>query len=428
MTVKRKSRFKVIDFLTLIYVFYMLSGYTSNTSLYIGFGIFVLWAFVAHMRDSWYLARVFKDKKIKYFTFYWLYIGVIGMPLGGFHYTAKQLGAAILLFSPIILLNFYALGEDKDKLGRIVFWVLAAYAIFGIRSLVAYNEGIAARGLAQNSALYGNIAIGGGYSLAYAAAILSVMMVDLRISRLTPHKLRWFLGWLMIIMLGVIVYQTKSTVTFVCWVIGLCICISFRPTASSERTVKMRNTIIRFFILIIVVILGYLASKVFGEWLLKITANGTDTFTERLRSLAEWLASGGDEVSGSYFLDRLSIPLKPIRIFLQNPIFGAAYKYGNNYALSREYGIGQHCEWADALGAYGMVGGIPFLTVYVLSVKETMRSAKGKLSVAWVITLFLMGTFNPFRTFSSQFVLFFMVPAIASLLINKDNGVQRTQL
>lgn len=409
----RPRRTTFADCLVIVYNVFLISGYTSNSTIYISFGLLLVWMFTVVSSDKGFLPYLLSKKKYRCLSFFLVYITIIGLPLGGLEYTAKQVGATLIIFSPMILLDFYLRNQEKNKLIRMVCYGLAAYLIFAIISLSGYAGGeINARKLAQDSQYYGDIAVGGGYVLAYTGSILSILFLDMKLSGVKIFRLRWLTGWVALIIFGVAIYQIKSTVTFVSWIVGLITCVLFRPV-NVDKNRNNIHSVLPIFLALMVLLLFALTSNSIGQWLLRTTANSTDTLMMRLRSIGEYLVSTSEDTTSNYFVGRLSIPLTSLETFVNNPIFGAAYKFGNQFELSKAYGIGRHCEWADALGNYGLVGGIPFLAIYVISIKDTMEMANKRLSIAWIITIFLMGAFNPLRSFSVHFAIFCVIPTIA---------------
>lgn len=81
-----------------------------------------------------------------------------------------------------------------------------------------------------------------------------------------------------------------------------------------------------------------------------------------------------------------------LQSFSENPIFGINFK---NHV---EGEIGCHCQWADDLGRFGILGNIFIVYNYVRIVKYTIRNSgtfvKRNIISAW-ICFFILGFLNP---------------------------------
>ena len=106
--------------------------------------------------------------------------------------------------------------------------------------------------------------------------------------------------------------------------------------------------------------------------------------------------------------------MKSLKTFINNPLFGVSYRHGNNYLKASDFGIGNHCEWADALANYGLIGGVPMLLIYYYNVREVLQMPN-RLSKGWLVCMLVMGMFNPFRSFQSHLILFFIIPVFCCL-------------
>jgi len=141
---------------------------------------------------------------------------------------------------------------------------------------------------------------------------------------------------------------------------------------------------------------------------------------ERIFSAGNLLAYGIDNYEASYSLNRFLIPFDTVKTFLESPFFGVAYKHGNMIGGIRGAGVGNHCEFIDAFANFGLIGGIPFVTMYWVQIKEIIKRHISQPSFAWIINIVLLGLFNPLRYFHFNFVLFFFIPAVALLYERKN--------
>lgn len=411
----KNARFDVSEILMMLFSAYMLSGNTSSSALYIAIGIYAVWATSILYKGRYRPFHISYDNATAFLLFYLIYLFFVTFPKANLVYALKQVGAGALLFSPMLIYSqFHKLCYEKKL--RTIKLSLLVYLLFCVISLIAYEQyGISARSLAANRERYGDIAIGGGYTLAYSAAILSVMMLDIIVKKRVPRALRWEINAAAIVIMGILIWQTKSTITLLCWISGMALCMMFPLMTGKNTRAHILHRVLTL-AAVCILFVAVLNMDNIGLWLLKNTSNSTDTMMSRLNSLASWMAYGSGETDSSYFLGRFTLPLMSLDTFLRNPIYGVAYYHGNGFTSSRAQGIGQHGEWADALGNYGIFGGIPFLLIYYYYIANTMKKAKGAVSFIWCIVVILMGAFNPIRSFHVNYVVFFIIPALIDIV------------
>ena len=151
-------------------------------------------------------------------------------------------------------------------------------------------------------------------------------------------------------------------------------------------------------------------SRSIGNLLLTFAEGQSGAFQERLSSLAEMLAG---KASGSeYALMRFGLPLQSLSVFLHHPFFGVAYLHGNSFYSPVDFGVANHCEWADSLANYGLFG-LLFLSIYIVAIKEMLKK-EIHISKGWIVVLLFMGMFNPFRSFASSLAVFYIVPFVVN--------------
>lgn len=407
------------DLVALLYICYTLIGSTSNTFLYIGLGLLAAWFFFALLANPQALEMSFKNSQVGCVIFFAFYILINGFSVAGWIFTIKQVLAAIMQFSYIIIFGYYLQPSQSPKLKMVFKIIFVIFLGVEIRTLMFYAqyEG-AARDLARNQESYGQLYGVGGYSLAYASALFSVIALNLLLDKRVKGFIKKILWSAVFVLSTFVIIMTESTITLIAYTIGVFVCIFFR---NYNKTVDANNprlaTAIKIVFIAVLIMLFIPFFKFLGEFLIDISSELPKDLGSRIRQLGQAIIGDND---GGYAFDRMEIPLKSLKTFFQNPIIGISYKHGNGYLNKIYFGAGNHCEWVDALTNYGLIGGIPFLAIYFIQIKKIIGTSSG-LSVAWVVCLVLMGLFNPFRSFHSHIVLFFMIPAAAFLLDEKAN-------
>jgi hypothetical protein len=400
------------DIVLLAFLGYSMGGSSSSLHLYISIGLLGLWIISALLSDVKAFRIAFQDKKLIWLFLYLLYAFMTGLLVGEFSYEIKQFVAGFYLFSPILILNYYTRKNELDirRIDAIVICTLAIMLFYSYRAIRFYGQyTAAARYLAMNKEKYGDIAIGGGYALAYGSAILSILLLSMIIERRIDSGAKRIMALGMFFVCSLIVFATQSTVAVVCWAISVVVAIVF-----SDKRMD-RGNVNRIFIKLIVVLIAsvaiFFSVEIIGKFIIWVASTQEGTFANRLREVGNMLI--GEESFGSgYAFGRFTIPLKSLGTFFTHPLFGVSYKHGNNFLDSSLFGVGQHGEWADALANYGVLFGTLFIAIYVRTVKEVKRINPG-ISPAWWVCFLLIGLFNPIRTFNANVIIFMVVPMIA---------------
>lgn len=401
------SKLKLIDIVTVIFLSYVLMGSTASNHMYILLLLFASWMVLAILKSGRALMRSFSEKKVSLLLFYLTYAFLSGLFVAPTEFLSKQFFSGILLFSPIIIFNFYNNSNRLSKLKTVVIALVLVWIVTSIRALLFYNQyDEAARELASDSSLYGDIAIGGGYGLAFGSAIL-VSFSILYYSYLIQKKRYRFIIWFAFLLLTImVVFQTMSTTTFVAMVVGIIGSMMLYKT----RTIS--DVTIRMFLLLVIGVILYLSMDSLLLMMSNFFSSQEGIMFSRLDSLTGMIA--GDSSTGYYSSNRTQIPFDALKTFFKHPIFGVSYMHGNYYLNPRLYGVGNHCEWSDALANFGIIGGIPMLLIYINQCKSIFKNI-GYSSFGLLLCVFILGFFNPFRTFQSHLVLFFIIPAIMEI-------------
>lgn len=402
------------DIVLLAFLGYSMGGSTSSSHLYISTGLLGLWGVCAFFTAPRAFQAAFMDRKIFWLILYLLYAFLTGLFVGEFIFEIKQFVAGLYLYSPILILNYYIKKDELDirRLSTIVFCILAILLFYSYKAIVFYGQhASAARYLAMDKETYGDIAIGGGYSLAYGSAILSILLFSLLIEGRIESIIKKLLAIGMILIGTLVVFATQSTVAVICWAISFVIAIVLRD----KREKRGSFTVIKSFVAMLWATITFFFIRYIGQFVMWIASTQEGMFANRLGEIGDVLI--GEEAFGrGYLFDRFKIPFESIGTFFTHPLLGVSYEHGNNFLDSSLFGVGQHGEWADALANYGFIFGTCFIAIYVREIKEVQRYNMG-ISQAWWICLILIGMFNPVRTFNANVIVFLIVPLIA--IINR---------
>jgi len=422
---KTGEKLSVLDYISIIFAVYMMSGSSSDLYMYIGAALFLLWIAVGIFTEFESFSKIIMEKTVILLLIFSVFMFLQTIQVGGYVRGAKQAMSILINFSPLFIFLYYKTSGYIERLKKVLLATLCGWAYFCFVALFFYEQyEDAARNMAGGTDEYGVLAIGGGYALAYGSAILCVFLLSLRISKkhtdIFDFKGNYvkiiykFIFWTYILLTFFLVIETKSTMTIIFMIVGLVICIAFFPNKINEAGEKVYSTrnVISLFIVAISVIGLTIYTKEIGQFIVDITKDNVDDVVfNRLHGMGSYLVYGDDYGSTS-FQNRLNLPLASLSVFLDNPIFGVGHLHGNGHFHPSLFGIGNHCEWADILGNYGLIFGGILLYVYSSVIFKKKNDSERTVSSAWKWSYVGLGLFNPFLSFNSILIVFFVIPAV----------------
>ncbi len=351
--------------------------------------------------DNKSCSAICTDYKVCALVVVLMFTAVHAFPVAGLSHTVKQVMYMLFLYSPIFVFHFFKQPHNRGILKIALSISFAFVLLFCIYSLVFYTlfPGTA-RYAREHAAL-----IGGGYGLACASSILSCFLFGLLVNGFFNYNKKLRLGVIIsIVIMFLTVYKTESTLTLFILIVGYICCLYFKN--NNKTFFKFRVFLLPFAIIAAIIILPQL-----GEFLIDISeakVNDNRMF-KRFFSAGHFLVYGIDNTESLYAVNRFLIPFETFDTFLKNPLFGVAYKHGCGYLRPYLFGVGNHCEFVDALANFGIFGGGALLSIYGVQSAEILKY-KVDRSKIWILVLFLLGIFNPLRYFQVNFVLFFLLP------------------
>ncbi|MEG1886654.1 MAG: O-antigen ligase family protein [Oscillospiraceae bacterium] len=413
---KLQAKYCLSSIFAIIVVVFAFSGYTARSSNYIMLGLFIIWFMIAFITDMNAFQKMVMTKTVLYYAAFLLFFLLTLMINTSTRDILKYVGANVILFSPIFIFLYYYRLEDNRYLKIITVAGLIAWGYFLMTAIRFYiqNEG-AARELASDSTKFDDIAIGGGYGLAYASCILAVYLLDLILRNKFAKPIYKVLIAIAIVLLSVVVFETQSTITIIFLVSGLALDALLRIALPYKDNKKISlNSIIGMMLILALFIVVFCNLKNFGQIILDFSGGKSDIVSKRLYEVGSLLKYGtADNGSSGDLTGRIQLILTSFETFSDNFFFGIGYKYNYDFTEMFRVGVGSHSEWIDSLAKYGIMGGIPFLAAIISSVKLERKNSC--VSFAYVLTTFFLGFFNPFITFQSTIALFLIIPGITAI-------------
>ena len=427
-SVKKRSNLKLKYYLSsivaVIVTVFAFSGYTAKSNNYIILSLFLLWLFTAFITDLNTFSKMVLTKPMAFFLVFLLFYFVTLMINASFRDVLKYVAASLILFSPMMIFLYYYTLSDHRYLKFITVSTLIAWGYFALKAIRFYsvNEN-AARILASDRTAFDNIAIGGGYGIAYASCFLAVYIFDFIIRNKFKKKYYTVLAVLAILVLYVVVLETKSTITIIFLYIGFALDILFRVLIPKIDNIRIKLALIfGFLIMLILLIVIFYNLKNMGEFILNSVSGKTDVVSKRIEEIGYLLKYGSAETGYSSDLNgRIELIKQSFQTFFDNFFIGIGYKYGYSFRDMYRIGVGSHSELVDSLAKFGIIGAIPFFGAIWSSIK--LERKYSRVSIVYLITTLFLGTFNPFITYQSTIALFLIIPGIAILYHDKKQGV-----
>lgn len=403
-------------FIFIVYSFYYISGYSSPLHNYIIVGLFLLWNFVAAIEDNMAYSYAFGSKSCMWLFLFLIYYFFTSIFVGGLIYTLEYVIIYLCLYGTAIQYRYYYYRNSYKEILRIVQCLLLGFVMFSLSAIIFYIfNPSAARVLASDFYAFDTIAIGGGYSIAFGASILSVYLFELLIHRkeMKVNRSICFLFLLLILLFEILLIKTESTITLIANISGIFASI-FNKFYNGKNGKKQNKLIVCVGILIVFLIFVMYMNEI-GSWITDITANGTDNvILRRLNRIGLKLKYQGIQFGYTNYVDeRLDTIMSSWQVFLQYPLFGIGYKYGNAFSLLSKNGLGAHSELVDILAQFGIVGFFFWAMFFKCSIKNQYNVFHYN---GWKVSLFIMLIFNPFKSFHGYVVIFVLIPLLEYLL------------
>jgi hypothetical protein len=144
-----------------------------------------------------------------------------------------------------------------------------------------------------------------------------------------------------------------------------------------------------------------------GLWLVNIAPDSL--YGSRLKLIGRILITGeGEGTLGA----RLLLYKKSLSQLFNYPIFGKSY-------FPWFERLGNHSELFDTLGRFGLLGGLMYFSIFIYYIIKERINNKKVLTGAYIFSLLVLFTLNPFHYTQSNFVLFFIIPSVGLLVRNR---------
>ena len=408
------------SFLIAFFVFWSISGYGSIANYLSALSAIVLLLYIFLTKRGLHFYNKESKTATLFLILFFAYHSLTSLANVNdwYYWLGNVIFYVFISYFPFLIVNdLISVRNRRTQLFvlQLSLFIWAAIAIFSIVTYLKNPELARDAIVYQNE--YDNLFIGGGYYLAYGSCILCVFIFGL-IKKGFFRKKSVRIGLLLLVLLLALhVYLTKSTLTTVWLFVGLLFELIFYR---KRETAHGKATQLAFVVSLVVLIAAfYLFKGYLGNFLTSNFDYSSDAlYSRRLYELGTMLT--GDSITRHTY-ERLSKPLMSWSQFLTSPVFGIGYKYGYVFSEMKISGLGTHSEIVDTLAKYGLIGFTLwafFIFFYIKSIKKTLDVSA--LNMWWIILAALM-FFNPFISLPSTSALLLIVPLISVFAKEKRN-------
>lgn len=408
----------------LLYGVYYISGHSSPLHNYIIVGLFLLWNFFAFVEDQMAYNYAVGSKCFGWLFLFIIYYFFTSFLVADAVYTLEYIIIYFCLYGTAIQYRYYYYRRNEKEISLIVNVFVAAFILFSLSAIAFYTiNPSAARTLASDFYAFDRIAIGGGYSIAFGAGLLSVYLFELLLRRNYSDRIKPTVLLMLILLFEFLLVKTESTTTLLANVFGIIVSIIIYLYRK-----KGRHEVGKFLLSVFLVSVFFfvvLNINEIGEYIVDITADGTsNVLIRRFNRIGQKMMYQGANVGYTNYVDeRFGTIATSWNTFLKNPVFGVGYRCGNIFSRLGENGVGTHSELVDALAQYGVIGFLPLCMYVIDAIKYQYRTLN---CGGWKCALIVMLIFNPFKSFHGFLVIFFLIPMIEYIICGNSQTMEES--
>lgn len=291
-----------------------------------------------------------------------------------FSFITNNIQIFVMLLFSLIGVCFLNNKLCQKKYEKIFYISLLVYPVWMLLTLLAYGYNpyisrmLSGNGMAKS---YDYFSRGiGGYGLVYSVVFLIPLLI-FALKKSSSLSVAKKLLLLMNLLLGILlVFHAGFSIALLAMFLGIFLIV----------TVK-KKSLTNLFVLIFILSFMALCWFVFQNQIVTCLTNlfQNTLYKNKVQSILVFLTTG--EIAGSLH-NRVVLYQTSWQLFLQNPLFGC-----NN-----ELATGGHSTILDTFAAYGLLGGVPFLTViFYLPIKMMQDKRFFGVSLTVFILLLFVG-------------------------------------
>lgn len=379
--------------------------------------LFITWLLTYFFENKMQIFNMLKNKEIIFLLLFIAYMIISSLPVDDINTAAKRGYAMLMIMSPIMFYSCYS--KNIKSLYLIAAVSLTAFIFCTVNSIFLYsNDKNIPVILLKEMYYYGPIAVGNTLALAGSLGIFITFLISLLFGRFFYTAATRLFSIIIIFLSLICLYYTRSAIYLLIAFGGLF--VGFTTAGFNiESDKKFAKKIMLLLMLFLSLILILFYSETIGNILIEISKPQTSKLLNRVNSLGQLLRGDPQNTDNFDAFDRLFRISSSFKTFLKSPIFGINFKTGSNFYNQAQFGIGSHSQWLDQLGRYGIIGSLPYFSLYYLLFKKISSYNKIPISYAWFIIMLFIGFVNPIDHASFYFTSFLIIPTIYLFLSNR---------
>lgn len=397
------------DICLLVFVFvqfYGLFGSALN-------GVFLIsgcaWLFLSMIENHTFFSQNFLLKENIFLLLFVFFFGMISFFKNPLQTVIAGSLATYLRYCSIFMVWVYIRDNDRFRLSFVTKMITLIVLYFGFMATLYYlqNPGVARYLVSHPSELLPGLG-GNAYGMCISLDLISLFYLNqyLRMVEKNWKNTSFFI--IVMVMAFFLSSAVDSATTFFIYFMSVGVSLLniflFKEKQVNEVDKKKIYRIVFFcFILVFVYVFRFF----FSDFLLDLSENLDFVgpfIKDRLAKVSAGIV-GGD--MGESFASRIDLIGVSINAFLHHPIVGMDV-YASDVTFDV---IGQHSEFFDILGRYGLIGGFFFFSSMALFMKNVYLNCFHAFSP---IVLFIVfnAILNPMHYTQTLFVFFFLVPLL----------------
>lgn len=314
----------------------------------------------------------------------------------------------IEICSPFLAFLMYKEDKPKIKSFFVVFLaILAINEVLAFRNLSAIAETGLRETLSSNAG-YDQEVFKNGFAFVYSLSIVIPLFVYSLIHHRRwkvegPKHTFWFYTLLLLIVVFTIfVYASMFTTALIIVIVGTILAFLYGRKRWFLKSILILGVAVLLFMSFYPVLLNAIGSDNAATTLISIRI-------EEIYSTLSGNIREADDMSG-----RSDLMLMSLNTFWENPIIGVYHKL-SSFDMYRSFGIGNHSEWLDMLGLYGV-----FALLLFWFISGGISEQKKYTHVMLPIYLYLfIGFVNPVGSTFTNICVFMVIPFLIKYLFGE---------
>ena len=255
---------------------------------------------------------------------------------------------------------------------------------------------------------YGNYVGVADFNQVYGIVFFVIILFSALLFYQKNARVNVYLFGCFVIFFGMICISLFTTALLL-MLLGIIICLFANIYEKSSPFIR----VILFLLMLLLIGMLFMFSNTISDWIFKSTEDVDDVLRVRLRSVSDRIFDTEHNLEGYNADRRGELADYSMQSFKANPIFGVGYT-GFGYGI-----IGNHQEWQDMLGVFGLFGSAVVIGVILIMTNQIFKGIRKKVDkISFTVSLLLfvlLGFLNPCFNPQVLIAVFVIAPNISAL-------------